>query len=471
MAWVPAMTTAYDRFPYQSFPYYETHPDRLRFIAHIFGLSSAPAERARILEIGCGSGGNLIPIAELEPEARLTGLDLAASAIEEARQTAATLGLGNLDFHAQDLTTFEAEPESFDYIIAHGVYSWVPPEVGGKLLDLIARHLAPRGVAFFSHNVKPGYYTRLMAREIMLWHVRGIDDERERLAQARAFLGMVASSARPEVEARKDVLMSELAYVKGLPDWLVRHDYLAESYHASYFEEINAELEKRGLAFLADAELGKMLATGFPQEIQTLLANLAGNLPRHEQLLDFVRLRAFRMTIVCRDGLPIDRAMGTNKLAGLHLSAKLEEAADGTFSTPMRGSVRTEAGPTRDALRRIKEAWPQSIPYATLDPVVARDIMGCLMRDIVFGQLTPTRGVLIAGEKPRATAHARWQATRGPYVTNLRHENTKLTAERGRLLALCDGTRDRMTLLYELGPLIDVEGGLAELGAKGLLLE
>src|SRR5688572_5975779 len=107
----PAMTTPYDRFPYQSFPYYETHPERLRFIAHLFGLAAAPVDRARILEIGCGGGGNLIPTAELNPEARLVGIDLAESAIAEANETVKKLGLGNIEMRAQDLSHFEGEPE------------------------------------------------------------------------------------------------------------------------------------------------------------------------------------------------------------------------------------------------------------------------------------------------------------------------------------------------------------------------
>lgn len=468
---VQTNTTPYDRFPYESFPYWETHPDRLRFIAHIFGLGTTPVAQARILEVGCGSGGNLLPMAELHPEARFVGIDLAETAIAEGQRNIAALGLTNVELIAIDLTKYEAEPQSFDYIIAHGVYSWVPPEVGAKLLDLFARLLAPHGVGLFSHNVKPGYYTRMMAREIMLWHVRGIEDEHERLAQARAFLGMVASSARPEVEARKDVLTAELAYVKGLPDWLVRHDYLAESYQGSYFEEVNAELERRGLSFLGDAELGKMLATGFAPEIQKLLANIAGSLIRHEQLLDFVRLRAFRMTIICREGVALDRGMQTAKLDGLHLSAMLQETDDGTFNAKLAGGIRTEPGPTRDALRRIAAAWPLSVPWESLNPVAARDLMGCLMRDLVYGQLTPVRGVRSAGDRPLTTRWARFSAARGPYVPNLRHEATKLNPERLRLLLLLDGTRDRATLARELGPLIDVEGGLEELGTKALLLE
>jgi SAM-dependent methyltransferase len=464
-------TNPYDRFPYRSLPYYESHPDRLRFIAHLFGVEAAPVERCRVLEVGCASGGNLIPTAELHPRSEFLGIDLAGSAIAEGQETIAALGLENIELRQLDLAALEPAAGSFDYIIAHGVYSWVPPATSAALLDLVARHLAPGGIAFISHNVKPGFYSRLMAREIMLWHAGGIADEQEKVDQARAFLSMIVSAARPDLEARRDILMAELAFVKGLPDWLVRHDYLEEAYHACYFEEMHAELERRGLSFLGDSELSKMLSASFPEEVQRSLAEIAGNLARHEQLLDFVRLRAFRLTIACRDGIAIDRALRPERMRGLHLSGRLAEDKDGNFNTPPGGSVRSERPETRAALRRILDAWPRSVPFEELDgPGVDRDLLGCLVRDILLGQLSPTRCVVPAGERPRATAYARYLAARGAFVTNLRHENVRLEPQVLRLLVLLDGTRDRAALAREVGGSVDVAAALDELAAKGLLL-
>ena len=89
--------------PYPGYPFAQTHPDRLATIATLLGLSPAPVTVCRVLELGCGDGGNLVPMAYGLPGSHFSGVDLSGAAVERAAAVAGVLGLGNLDVRRADL--------------------------------------------------------------------------------------------------------------------------------------------------------------------------------------------------------------------------------------------------------------------------------------------------------------------------------------------------------------------------------
>ena len=171
--------TAYDAVRYPNHPHVQTHPDRLATLATLFGMSPAPVERCRVLELGAGDGDNLIPMAFGLPHSEFTGIDFAAGPVADGARVIERLGLGNIRLLAMDLMEVGEDFGEFDYIIAHGLYSWAPAEVREHMLALCRRHLAPAGVAFISYNAYPGCHIRQMLREIMLYHTAGMEDPEE----------------------------------------------------------------------------------------------------------------------------------------------------------------------------------------------------------------------------------------------------------------------------------------------------
>ena len=83
--------------------------------------------RCRVLELGCASGGNLIPMAMDFPDSEFLGIDLSARQIEAGKVHLANLKPRNIELRAASIMDVDAGYGQFDYIICHGVFSWVPP--------------------------------------------------------------------------------------------------------------------------------------------------------------------------------------------------------------------------------------------------------------------------------------------------------------------------------------------------------
>jgi SAM-dependent methyltransferase len=473
------VTTAYDRVRYVSHAYFESHPDRMRLVAHLFHLAPAPApvEACRVLEIGCAAGGNLIPMAEALPESRFLGIDLAASSIDEGRAAVAALGLGNIELRAQDLAAFPRDAGAFDYILAHGVYSWIPPAAKDALLDLIARHLAPGGVAYLSHNVKPGWVDRGLAGAMMRYHAGatpGLPLE-EQVEQGLAFLAFVAEGTRNERWATR--LRGQIDLLATHPPWLLYHDLYSAESDACWFHELAAALATRGLAFLGDADIGSMIPSSYPPETRALLERLAGDDPiRHEQLMDCLANRGFRLTLTVRASAALERSIHAEQAADLWFSADMTEAADGKFRTHAGAEVTIGRDETRAALRRLAALAPGAARLAELggEPggALARDLMHLVLEGFLEASLGPARCVAAAGPRPRAPGHVRLAAARGDErITNGHHKQVVLAREVADLVQLLDGTRDRAALaaLTGVDP-AELERRLAKVASGGLLV-
>ena len=120
-----ALAARYDTIAYAALPHAATHPDRIASVATFLGHPAADPAHCRVLEVGCNDGSNLIPMAVTLPHASFVGCDLSSSAIGAGRATVAALGLANVILLCEDLAGLDPSLGPFDFIVAHGVYSWV----------------------------------------------------------------------------------------------------------------------------------------------------------------------------------------------------------------------------------------------------------------------------------------------------------------------------------------------------------
>jgi SAM-dependent methyltransferase len=459
-----ALRGAYEDVAYVGRPNRKSHPNHLATIATLLGMDAAPPASCRVLEVACGDGANLIPAAAALPGASFVGFDFAPTGIAHAERMAADLGLTNIRFLALDMRAAPADLGEFDYIIAHGFYSWVPVEVRELLLPFIARHLAPRGVAFVSYNTYPGCHIRRAIWDMLRYHTREVTDARAKLVAARSLIELLSDPAFTHKES--DALVrKELEGMRSFSDSALFHDDLSEPNIPVYFHEFVADLERNRLMFLAEAELHTMVGLGISPRVRQALGRM-DRLTR-EQYLDFVHFRRFRQSLVCHAGTLSRFVVDPARLKNLHVSASAN-----LLATAREGKdVAAGDDATVRALKELLLArWPGTVPFPELRaPLTARlqpradapapevVVENAVVQTYGTGQLElylePPHAAAEAGPRPAAFAPARWQAAHGTMVTNLYHEPIELNDPvMLQLLALLDGTRSRDQLLQSAGP-------------------
>jgi len=443
------MTVArdYDEVPYSKYPYPQTHPDRLATVGTLMGLAPAPPARCRVLELGGGAGGNVIPLAYAAPGLRAVCVDVSARAIEDGRRTVAALGLENVELIEADLRQLRGgELGEFDYVIAHGVYAWVPDDVRDALLAAIGAHLAHEGVGFVSYNALPGGYMRRMLREMGLWHARQWRSPLERAGAAQELFRFLAEHRVAE-DTYGAVLGRELRRVVARPLHTLVHDDLGESTAAFWFSDFAAHAQRHGLSFLAEAELAELEADRLPPGVEPAVRELAGeDRIAFEQYSDFLLGRKFRQTLLCHSGRSIDGALDAARLRGLRfLSDAVPDGAPASGLLPR-------------AIAALEAVWPTTLGFEALRDSVGADedeLAAALLHGFTAGVVAPHADPPLwasqAGARPRASALARLQAADAVDLTTLRHENVRMEEPAARrLLRLLDGTRSREQIRAEL---------------------
>lgn len=460
--------SAYDELPYEARPFPQTHPDRLATIAVLFGMRPAPTTSCRVLELGCASGGNLIPMAEQLPGSQFLGIDLSSRQIADGQAIIGALGLRNVTLRQEDLLAFDAAGATFDYVMCHGVYSWVPAAVQEKILDICARHLAPQGVAFISYNTYPGWAPRRALREMMIYHARDRGVPADQVAQGRALAEFLAHAAGTGGNVYGRMLQEEVRRLQTYTDSQMFHEYLEEENQPVYFHDFAARAQRYGLQYLGDAEASTMFTRNFPKPVAETLDRLGTDVIRAEQYVDFVLGRAFRQTLLCRGDVTLQRVLSPERVVGLHVASAARPrpntgAAPTTFEVP-EGPTFTPSHPfVAAAFHHLAQTWRQSVSFDDLCAIASRkapSATGCdlLAADVLVGytakalelRTAPADFVRVATAKPAASALARYQAQRAQTVTNRRHEAVILDDLALRVLSLLDGERDRAALVETL---------------------
>lgn len=457
---------SYDEVPYASQAFSQTHPDRLATLGRLFGLATPDIGRCRVLELGCAAGGNLIPMAHALPGSEFIGIDLSQRQVAEGQQRIAALGLRNV--HIEHASIMDVDPRwgRFDYVLCHGVYSWVERDVQDKILRIAAEQLSPNGLAYVSYNTYPGWHMRESVRHMMRYHAMPFQQPQERIDQARALLDFLTSAVPGEDSAWGRMLHGELALLRQCSDWYLYHEHLEPTNTPLYFHQFAERAAQAGLQFLAEADFAAMLSARFPPEVAQTLERISDDIVHLEQYMDFVRQRHFRQTVLCHRGSAVRRSLSPAVMQGLYVasSARRDDAGpldltdnvDVTWRGP-QGSLATASHcVSKAALELLSQRWPLGW---RLDELLAqagamtnrpgevalprRDLFDCYLSGVVELRSWQPPCAHAAPERPVASSYAMAQCREDPTVTTLRHERVNLVPFSLALLTLLDGSRTR----------------------------
>ncbi len=463
----PAQNT-YDEFRYNNLPILQTHPGRLWVLAKLAGLEPAPVETCRVLELGTSEAANIIGMAVTLPGARFTGVDLAREPLARGQRVIDDLGLGNVKLLRANLLEIDESLGRFDYILTHGIYGWTPPEVGAKVLEIAQRCLTPDGIAFVSYNTHPSGHIRRLVRDMMRYHAGRFENPAERLQHARAFLKVLALG-RPEPDPFDAAAADYARVLLEHTDSALFHDDLAPVYEPVYFHEFVAHAAGYGLQYAGEAS-GYDTPRNLKADAMGAVRDMAaGDSIAEQQYLDFLRMRGFRKTLLCRQERKLEAEWNASRIVGCYASTAANEDADGAFSSADQIRLTTTHPVPIEYMRRLIASRPVALRVGTEQAHVALELF-----KVGIIELQATPGIAaVAGNKPCASPLLRYQAAneQSP-VTTLSHRAIEIEGEEARrMLTLLDGTRDREGLCAAMNCSRErLDNELLMLGRLGMLI-
>lgn len=367
----------YDDIPYFSDAFKDFSPVRLAAILKLCGFSQTPLAKARVLEIGCSYGGNIFPFATAFPNASVVGLDISSIQIKKAKEIKSAMGLKNIKFIQADISKLSQDDYKklgeFDFILAHGVFSWVSDDIKSAMMAAISRLLAPFGVAEISYNVYPGWIGLSAVREFMLFSTASEPDYKAKVQKSAKELEFLSefykfnlnitskNEAQKISTANQSLLLEQVDFVRGLmgkvrPSY-ISHEFFEPSNTPLYFREFNEYLSKNGLAYLLDSGLEDIFNKnlGVPMFDAYVNEHYSSRLEK-EQLNDFLFNRSFRKSLVMKrsallgtganperlkngkdpDSLDFDIEIDAINMLDIHIKTKLKKEGESFYFNKLR---------------------------------------------------------------------------------------------------------------------------------------
>lgn len=483
----------YDAQPYTSNAFSYSSPTHLRAAAFLYGIDTPPVATARVLELGCAAGGNLLPFACLYPDATAVGVDLSSVQIEQGQELIRRIGLKNLSLHAMSISDITPDFGTFDYIIVHGVFSWVPPEVRDAILRICRENLSPNGLAYISYNCYPGWKSGEIVRDAMLFHSHFAAED-DKVDSAKAMLTLLSEGLAQSTPLRPS-LLAAVHQLKQQSDYYIAHEYLETFNNPCYFIEFADTVAQAGLTHVGDAEPRLEMSAYFGNNVQlnhSLIA-LGQNRLLRQQYLDFAVGRNFRksMLVPAEREAEISTSPDLTRLAelqyaGRFLPTKADEGApeNATAFLDYRGNKLHYTDAAMIAIvERLNTAWPHAVSGKELLQMAEQageaKPQACLEKLFYLGrhfiakdQADLPTSLTSTAEAPQLLPGAleimRWRRDVAPGIGqfNVWHDNAgvQLTEPEWLLVQHMDGThkmpelRKRLIEAWQRGSVADRDG-------------
>ncbi|MBN9565137.1 MAG: methyltransferase regulatory domain-containing protein [Alphaproteobacteria bacterium] len=463
----------YDAVPYESYPYEQTHPQHLYTVGRIFGMQPVDFRKARVLELGGAAGGNIIPHAINYPDSEFVCVDLSPVQIEEGKKTVRELGLKNITLEAKSIMDIGEKDGLFDYIVCHGVFSWVPLFVQEGILKVCKNNLSVNGLAVISYNTLPGWNMVRTIRDMMVYHTQRFDNPAEKAAQSRALLQFISETTQ-KGSPYAELVNNEVELLKTQADSYLLHDHLEENNIQYYFHEFMKLANDQGLQYVGDTAVASMFTGNLPEKAAAVLAT-SDDIVRTEQYTDFITNRRFRHSILCHQGVALSRNLQPQIIDEFYLVSYLkpekpvaeidlkfddQQKFSGPVTLTTHNRVATAIFLTLFENNK-KPLKVDEIVKLTLErfdeefrpapDVIKANLYELSLRVFLSGGmvLLSERGVNAdkVTEKPVALPLARHQAKSKTWVTNSRHQRLSIDIVPRLIIQYMDGTNDLQAII------------------------
>ena len=364
---------SYDEVPYMSKTFYATQPNKLKSSLKLLDFETPEVETARVLEIGCSFGGNIIPFALANPKSKVIGLDLSKVQVDEGNKLIDSLGVDNIKLYHKDILDYKGEFGEFDYIICHGVYSWVPEEVQNAILDVIKKSLSKNGAAVISYNVYPGWKNMEIAKDIMTFRDKYLSKKGVEITnENRVSFGKGAIEFILNHSQQNDRVKNAIKSLMTKDDYYILHEYFEMYNKPLYIYDFAEKLQEFGLAHVVDSNYTK----SFPildEEVEKKINNECGeDYIAKEQYYDYINDCQFRSSIITHadnlKNINISKDIKISNLKELFYRGRYFKNENGNYSFSNEIEV-TNDNRLEEILELLNNIYPETL---SLDEIIEK---------------------------------------------------------------------------------------------------
>lgn len=469
----------YNDVPYKSSAFWFTHPRYLEHYAQLWGFQAKPADNCRVLDVGCASGGNIIPMAAYLPNSSFVGVDLADKQIAAGQQVLDELALKNIELKAMSILDLPEDTEPFDYIIAHGFIAWVPEDVRHATLSLLRRLLSPQGLLLVSYNTLPGWSVPRMVAEISRRETSTLKAPEQKREHSLAVLNMMCESLGRVKHPIVPLIQSQMQTIQEKDLSYFYHDHLSSENRPYYFRDFVEFAASKELQYFVDVDFTSYDFHYHVTPEQRAFYKSLPNLEMQEQYRDYMSMNPFRISLLVRDDVTLKRQINESVIYQSAIISNVRIQSEIEINGPsdviddhpliMQGQVSfTEQNHigalalllmshdhrdqpiTFDGLIKKLDQSLQTDSAETIEKVLKDNVMRYLMSGYWTIQSPVIPATQPAAEKPEVHAYTRMLAAASTELCNVLHRPIEVTAFTQFLVQRMDGSRSPDELVDEV---------------------
>lgn len=449
-----------------------TFPDHLALCTIWHNGRHSPLHRFHLTELGCGDGANLLPIAFYHPDSTFIGIDNAESELSRASEGARQIGLQNIQFVQPDVRDLEpAEFAPCDYIIAHGLYSWVSDDTRESILQFCQNCLSPTGLAYISYNAQPGWASRGLVRDILL-RSRTVQQAaiEDKANKAMEVASQLLDTLPSRDYAYAALLADELQRVRDGKPFYVFHEYLEEFNEGFWLRDFVEHARQNDLNYVCDAQFSQWEGQ-IPKELRLTLSQAGLDPIEQEETADLLCNRYFHASILCRSDAPREPRSHQEMFEHVYIASSLCAESDPfdltegvveLFIGAHDQEITLDVSITKAAVVLLAAQWPAGMQLKTLFQKAAKLLIehGCEVLDKAQTQLVEEMITLFevgainlrlkepnfnmtTSEYPKIHALARYEIGHSEALTTPYHLPLTLNMQMLEVARVMDGSKSK----------------------------